>query len=625
VNGNFSIFLPITKVDEEKRLVYLRATQEIIDRSGEMIDYEASKPYFEKWSAEQYEASGGKSYGNVRAMHDPKSASGIVAEPLSFDDDQKAVDMVLYISDDQDWRKCVDGTYTGGSIGGSYGPTKVLKAEDGRSYKKYVAIPNHMAIVDRPCVSTATFQLVKADGTIEERQFKSLKGEVMQHSAATMIAICKAHGEEDGHLLLDLFSSEDLVKMDLPAQAAELAKIKARKDTKPEEGEKKYGDVSFADAKNKKYPIDTEEHIRAAWNYINKEKNAGKYDAGDLKTIKARIVSAWKEKIDKDGPPSAEAEKSAPGGEMKKVDGSAVVEKLRKCYGNYGINWQATQEVFDVQQALSALSQISALIQQERSEDHPEAAEQLASLTEALLALKDFISSEIQEVHGVGGESKPTITMNRVDGTGDLLKIEMPTEDGVLTWDYELNKIEGLPLSLLKIGAKHSKEDLAKIQAIHDHAAALGADCSTEKSSAGGDLIKRQAAPAETGPEGTGPDSGSDKRIDEALAKLDKAEGTISALEKRIKDIEDGPAEGKAFAKAVPVSKEQDGRLGKTDTGAPASEDDLAKLEAHDRRLVKEGGYSLDDLKKMNANQKAAALMKLIQAQATAVARPAGV
>ena len=312
---------------------------------------------------------------------------------------------------------------------------------------------------------------------------------------------------------------------------------------------------------------------------------------------------------------------------MKKADATALKGALKKCFDCYSpaLDWGATQEVWDVFTALKALAHVSALIQQERNEDHPEAAEQLASLSEALLALKDFISSEIQEVHGVGGESKPTITMNRVDGTGDLLKIEMPTEDGVLTWDYELNKIEGLPLSLLKIGAKHSKEDLAKIQAIHDHAAALGADCSTEKSSAGGDLIKRQAAPAEAGPEGTGPDSGSDKRIDEALAKLDKAEGTISALEKRIKDIEDGPAEGKAFAKAVPVSKEQDGRLGKTDTGAPASEDDLAKLEAHDRRLVKEGGYSLDDLKKMNANQKAAALMKLIQAQATAVARPAGV
>ena len=71
------------------------------------------------------------------------------------------------------------------------------------------------------------------------------------------------------------------------------------------EAVKKYGDVKYADETNKKYPIDTEEHIRAAWNYINKEKNAAKYSSGEVKSIKSKIVAAWKSKIDKAGPPSA--------------------------------------------------------------------------------------------------------------------------------------------------------------------------------------------------------------------------------------------------------------------------------------------------------------------------------
>lgn len=83
-------------------------------------------------------------------------------------------------------------------------------------------------------------------------------------------------------------------------------KVAERKDTTPKEGKDKYGDVEFADSENKKYPIDTEAHIRAAWNYINKPKNADKYSAVDLKSIKAKIVAAWKDKIDKDGPPAAE-------------------------------------------------------------------------------------------------------------------------------------------------------------------------------------------------------------------------------------------------------------------------------------------------------------------------------
>lgn len=80
----------------------------------------------------------------------------------------------------------------------------------------------------------------------------------------------------------------------------------------PQEGVNKYGDVKFADDKNKKYPIDTEEHIRAAWNYIHKKKNAAEYSAEELAAVKSKIVAAWKEKIDKDGPPSATEDRAWP-------------------------------------------------------------------------------------------------------------------------------------------------------------------------------------------------------------------------------------------------------------------------------------------------------------------------
>lgn len=94
---------------------------------------------------------------------------------------------------------------------------------------------------------------------------------------------------------------------DLDAIVADVVKaISKREDVKPKEGVQKYGKVTFADPTNKKYPIDTEEHIRAAWNYINKEKNAAKYSGGEVSAIKRRIVSAWKAKIDKEGPPSVQ-------------------------------------------------------------------------------------------------------------------------------------------------------------------------------------------------------------------------------------------------------------------------------------------------------------------------------
>jgi hypothetical protein len=58
-----------------------------------------------------------------------------------------------------------------------------------------------------------------------------------------------------------------------------------------------YGKVTYADPgyqadKQKRYPIDTAEHCRAAWSYINQERNSSKYTATQLRTIKNKIKAA---------------------------------------------------------------------------------------------------------------------------------------------------------------------------------------------------------------------------------------------------------------------------------------------------------------------------------------------
>jgi len=68
--------------------------------------------------------------------------------------------------------------------------------------------------------------------------------------------------------------------------------IHRRSDVNPERGEHEYGDVKFADTANNKYPIDTPEHIRAAWSYIHHKDNAAKYKPDEVETIKKRIRSA---------------------------------------------------------------------------------------------------------------------------------------------------------------------------------------------------------------------------------------------------------------------------------------------------------------------------------------------
>lgn len=71
-------------------------------------------------------------------------------------------------------------------------------------------------------------------------------------------------------------------------------RIERREDVNPKEGEREYGDVTFADPTNNKYPIDTEEHVRAAWSYINHKDNAAKYDSDEVRLIKNRIKRAAK-------------------------------------------------------------------------------------------------------------------------------------------------------------------------------------------------------------------------------------------------------------------------------------------------------------------------------------------
>jgi hypothetical protein len=71
-------------------------------------------------------------------------------------------------------------------------------------------------------------------------------------------------------------------------------KIDRREDVNPKEGRRKYGDVTFADPVNNKYPIDTPEHIRAPSSYINHKHIAAKYYKYEVEKIKYRIKRAAK-------------------------------------------------------------------------------------------------------------------------------------------------------------------------------------------------------------------------------------------------------------------------------------------------------------------------------------------
>lgn len=171
------IFIPLAKIDEEKRLVIGRAAQEVADRTGEILDYATAKPAFQKWSDEISRASGGLSKGNLRVMHNPKVVAGKLVD-LTFDDDALAIDVVAKVVDDNEWKKVVEGVYTGFSVGGSYGPKW---SDPATGLKRYTPVVTELSLVDNPCIPTAVIaELHKVDGSVQQLHLRGRARDFME-------------------------------------------------------------------------------------------------------------------------------------------------------------------------------------------------------------------------------------------------------------------------------------------------------------------------------------------------------------------------------------------------------------------------------------------------------------
>jgi len=164
------LYARISKVDEQKRLVYGVASAEEVDAANEVFDYDGSKPYIQKWSESYMEKTDGLSAGNLRSMHKAVSAGKLME--VTFDDINKIVHVVAKVVDDAEWTKVLEGVYTGFSFGGR----AVRKWLDtGLSAMRYILNPNELSLADSPCVKSAIFyEVVKIDGTTERREHKAM-------------------------------------------------------------------------------------------------------------------------------------------------------------------------------------------------------------------------------------------------------------------------------------------------------------------------------------------------------------------------------------------------------------------------------------------------------------------
>lgn len=165
------VTIPITKIDEDQRMVYGYATVEEIDAHGEIIGYEASKKAFEGW------------IGNIREMHQDVAVGK--ALEIEFDDEAKGVWIGAKISESEDgenaWIKVKEGVLAGFSIGGRVNDAEMRTMSVDGKKKAVTVITDYdlgeTSLVDNPACPSAVFQMVKsADGGLvhEEKLSKGI-------------------------------------------------------------------------------------------------------------------------------------------------------------------------------------------------------------------------------------------------------------------------------------------------------------------------------------------------------------------------------------------------------------------------------------------------------------------
>lgn len=432
-------FAQLRKIDVERREVVGVATAEVADRAKEILDYATSKPYIESWSKSFEDATGGKSLGNVRAMHKTIAAGKLTA--INFDDANMTVEVVAKIVDDAEWKKVEEGVYTGFSFGGEY--AKRWRDPSNTTLTRYTAAPSELSLADIPCVPSATFEILKTGGAVEQKPFQRLALLKAVLADDSMLKAAQVVELMDTYLPVDAverFTADEnttigdlraaLKKFAAAAPAEEappLAKTEPRADADPKAGTKKYGKVKFADEANKKYPIDTEAHVKAALSYWGK---SAKYSNDDQKAIGTKIRAAAK---------------------------------------SFGV------DVADDDQGLEKFVRRGALAKSIYS------LVSFANLMQSIAWLcQDAQSEMLLEADASGVPNK----LREWLASGVEIYLEMSqeeTEEMLASLGYEGDDAAAEKVAtffgLAKAGARHSKADKEMVQAIHDHAANLGADC----------------------------------------------------------------------------------------------------------------------------------------------------
>ncbi len=362
------------------------------------------------------------------------------------------------------------------------------------------------------------------------------------------------------------------------ADADPVAELQAAID-KAKAKDEPYGDVEYADPGyqedgKKRYPLDSEEHIRAAWNYIHKASNRDKYSADQVSKIEAKIVAAWKSKIDKDGPPSAE--KTALVADLAKTAAAFAeigvdVSKL----SDDAVANQAAADALGITKSLYLVSSFACALQNLASiqssiewEEQYEGDDSSMAPTKLAQSVSDLGAQLVAYAQEEVAELVESISSNagvEIVYVGDDCAYAASVVD-LTKADEEL---------MAKAGARHSKADKAAIQQAHDAMTKLGASCSIENCDKSAQADELEALTAEN------------ERLSKALTEAaPQIEELSNALKAEIAELrqrfEDEPLPPKTAGPAVVkvVEKSEDsigGNGGGNNDPAPMTDEQFKK------------------------------------------------
>lgn len=311
-------FTKVTPTEDGGREVWGFATLEVKDKQGEIIDYEGTVRAFEKWTGEIERATGGKSLGNIRWMHQAEPVGKLIAwrpeEKTTEDGD--TVRGVYIGTRVPPWEtrtigQLDEGILTGYSIGGGYAERHWDPAAKAFRYTPELAETSY---VDNPAVPGAAFDLVRL------------------HKGALEVnpALLKADGKKDDEREKVREAAEERAKK----YGIALHEADGGNLTPPKgypENEDDYGDpVNF------KYPIDAK-HIVPAVEYFNHAdaREKGGYSVEEWAKIGKRIAERANKDIGdghsfKDGKIAVDEEEERKREEAEKAAVAAAMQKAAK-------------------------------------------------------------------------------------------------------------------------------------------------------------------------------------------------------------------------------------------------------------------------------------------------------